>query len=156
MSSTVVVRPCEQADLAALRPHDPRPDASLPDSHFNDAQAGSYVFATAWIDDEPVGWGVLDLRDDELQPQLAHLWVFPEARRRGVGRAISTWIEDRAHSEGYTEMFLMVEPDNGKAVAMWLDLGYKPTGEHQVGQVVESGERTHQAIYRKPLRAGGR
>lgn len=148
----ITIRDCAEADIPVLEHHDPRPDADLAREHYAATTAGNARFLVAFIDDEPAGWAMLDCTDDDLTPQLSHLWVFPEARRHGVGRALARRVEDTAAGQGYQEIFLMVDPDNGQAVPLWLDLGYKPTGEHQLGEVDETGEQTHQAIYRKSLR----
>lgn len=147
----ITIRPATDEDLPALSAHEPRPDSSLAQEHLATQSGGEVIFATAWAGDEPLGWGMLDLRESDLQPELSHLWVFPEARRQGVGRALTTWLEQRAAEEGYTEVFLLVDPDNSKAIPLYLDLDYSATGDHQLNTDDATGEQGHHAIYRKSL-----
>jgi ribosomal protein S18 acetylase RimI-like enzyme len=84
--------------------------------------------------------------------------VYPEARRRGAGRALTRFLEARAAELGFVEVFLRVDPDNVAAIPMYIGLDYSPTGDHVVttyesmddqGQEV-STEQTD-AVYRKSL-----
>jgi len=64
-------------------------------------------------------------------------------------------VETVARDLGYEEIFLGVDPDNYKAIPLYLSLGYEPTGNHRIvgGDAPEGlpGEVFHDAIYRKRL-----
>ena len=155
----IVVRRAEEADLPALREIQARPDLNLVDKHFEAQSAGLLVFAVAFDGDEPIGSALLDL-DSEMTPELRNMYVVPGARRKGAGRALSRWIEDQAREAGHTAVFLAVDPNNEKAVPLYVSLEYHPTGEHlfgetpDVAQVTEESEaRQYYALYKKSLTA---
>ncbi|GAB3822457.1 hypothetical protein GCM10028820_33090 [Tessaracoccus terricola] len=155
----IVVRRAEEADLPALREIQARPDLNLVDKHFEAQSAGLLVFAVAFDGDEPIGSALLDL-DSEMTPELRNMYVVPGARRKGAGRALSRWIEDQAREAGHTAVFLAVDPNNEKAVPLYVSLEYHPTGEHlfvetpDVAQVTEESEASqYYAIYKKSLTA---
>lgn len=155
----IVVRRAEESDLPVLREIQARPDLSLVDVHFRAQSEGQLVYAVAFDGDEALGTALLDLAS-ELAPELRNMYVTPNARRRGAGRALSRWIEDQARALGHTAVFLAVDPNNEQAVPLYVSLEYHPTGEHQfveepeVLQVDdESKASQHYAIYKKSLTA---
>jgi ribosomal protein S18 acetylase RimI-like enzyme len=158
MTSDVFVRLCDETDLDALRARERYPEARLSDQHLRLQAAGDYLFALAVLDDVIAGTGVLDLRPGQLTPELKNLWVYPEMRRRGAGRALTEFLEEHAGRLGYDEVFLGVDPDNFSAIPLYLDLGYSPTGHHREAEYLwldEAGEMKARiqldAIYRKSL-----
>ena len=58
---------------------------------------GSAVLAS--IDDEPVGFAFYQPQDTHLY--FSRLSVLPEYRRRGIGRALIDFVEQRALEEGF-------------------------------------------------------
>lgn len=155
----IVVRRAEEADLPALREIQARPDLNLVDKHFEAQAAGLLEFAVALDGDQPIGSALLDL-DSEMTPELRNMYVIPGARRKGAGRELSRWIEDRAREAGHTAVFLAVDPNNEKAVPLYISLEYHPTGEHQfvetpdIAQVADDSEASqYYAIYKKSLTA---
>ena len=156
----ITVRPAVQDDLDLLREKQARPELGLVDQHFKAQEAGSLIFAVALEDDTPLGTAILDLSDGPYQPELSNMWVYPDARRKGAGRALSTYLEDAAREAGHQAVYLAVDPNNEKAVPLYVSLEYHPTGEHlfvddpEIPQVDESVEAsTHYAIYKKSLTA---
>lgn len=156
--SEVFVRLCEESDLESLRQREPHPTAQFADKHFRLQQSGHYLFALAWFEDQLGGTGVLDLREGALTPEMKNLWVYPEYRRRGAGKALTSFLESHAEQAGYDEVFLGVDPDNYSAIPLYLDLDYSPTGHHRQAEYVwiDSEGQTHtrsqvDAIYRKSL-----
>lgn len=152
------VRLCQESDLDTLRQHEPHPTAQFADRHFELQQEGYYLYAVAFIDSVTVGTGVLDLRQAPLVPELKNLWVYPEHRRQGAGRALTEYLETYALDRGFDEVFLGVDPDNYSAIPLYLDLGYSPTGHHREADYVwvdNQGEvhsrQQMDAIYRKSL-----
>lgn len=155
----IVVRLVEERDLPALREHQARPDLNLVDVHFEEAAKGTLLFAAAFDDDEPLGTALLDITEDyQWAPELRNMWVYPQARRRGAGRALSQWLEEEARNRGHEAVFLAVDPNNEKAIPLYVSLGYSPIGEHlivedpEVPQVDDTTEPAeYYAIYKKSL-----
>lgn len=99
---------------------------------FDEMTSGSGIFAVAEVDGQLAASGFLDFEDEDLQPEVKNLWVFPEFRRHGAGHALWTWPEEQAREAGHKEVFLSVAPDNVGAIGLFLNLGYAPTGDHTI------------------------
>ena len=152
------VRPATAADLDALRANQFRPELGLVDQHFEAQERGSLILAVAFNGDEPVGTAVLDLNADSMTPELRNMYVYPHARRLGAGRALSRYLEEEARARGFSAVYLAVDPNNERAVPLYISLEYYPTGEHlfvdepEVPQVEGDAEPSqHYAIYQKSL-----
>ncbi len=155
----ITVRPAIEDDLPVLRANQARPDLDLVDEHFQAQTEGRLVYAVALDGDEPIGTALLDYSSD-LAPELRNMYVYPEHRRKGAGRALSTWIEQQAREAGHNAVFLAVDPNNERAVPLYVSLEYHPTGEHlfveepEVHQVTdEESASEYYAIYKKSLTA---
>jgi len=61
--------------------------------------------------------------------RLGSLWVAPEARGGGVGRALVGAVVHWARTEGFREVLLDVADDNVEAVALYEGLGFASTGK---------------------------
>lgn len=159
MSPTaVIVRPCEEADLPALHAHEVNPEANVYAEHVAKQKAGEYVWAAAWRGDEPLGTVVLDWHEQDFQPELKRLWVYPSGRRQGVGRALTTWVENYARELGFREVFLAVSLDNEAAIPLYVSLDYSPTGKQrrQEYHYIDAAGEEHDvdevaAVFRKSL-----
>ncbi|MEO7587593.1 MAG: GNAT family N-acetyltransferase [Arachnia sp.] len=156
---SIVVRTATEDDLPAIRQHLGQTDPRLVDEHLRLQHEGLMFFAVALDDDEIVGTALLDL-NSEMAPELRNMFVATSARRRGAGRALSEWVEQKAREAGHTAVFLAVDPNNEKAVPLYVSLEYHPTGEHlfveapEVEQVPDpSRASSHYAIYKKSLTA---
>lgn len=158
---SITVRSATENDLPAIREHLGQTDPRLVDEHFRLQREGLMFFAVALDEDsqELVGTALLDL-NSEMLPELRNMFVAPTARRRGAGKALSHWVEERAREAGHKSVFLAVDPNNEKAVPLYISLEYHPTGEHlfvdepEVLQVPDpSRASTHYAIYMKSLTA---
>ena len=157
----IIVRLCTAADIAALHAREPHPSARIAQRHFDRQAAGDYFYAVALRADVPLGTSVLDCRpDNALCPELKNLWVYPEFRRQGAGRALTRYLEGQATALGCVEVFFRVDPDNEAAIPMYIGLDYSPTGDHALTsyETVDSAGRVHStqqtdAIYRKSLLA---
>lgn len=158
---SITVRSATENDLSAIREHLGQTDPRLVDEHFRLQREGLMFFAVALDEDsqELVGTALLDL-NSEMLPELRNMFVAPTARRRGAGKALSHWVEERAREAGHKSVFLAVDPNNEKAVPLYISLEYHPTGEHlfvdepEVLQVPDpSRASTHYAIYMKSLTA---
>ena len=158
---SITVRSATEEDLSAIRQHLGQTDPRLVNEHFRLQREGLMFFAVALDDEvnELVGTALLDL-NSEMTPELRNMFVAPTARRQGAGRALSQWVEQKAREAGHTAVFLAVDPNNEKAVPLYISLEYHPTGEHlfveepEVEQVPDpSRASSHYAIYKKSLTA---
>ena len=160
MSEPITVRLCAEADIPTLASFEPHASARYAEQHFALQQAGDdYFYAVAFRGEEPLGTSVLDCRPGSLAPELKSLWVYPHARRQGVARALTRYLEVVAQQRDFPEVFLRVDPDNEAAIPMYISLDYTPTGNHKKTAyefVDDQGERQIRqgvhAVYRKSLR----
>lgn len=160
----ITVRLATADDLPALSERESQGARGNAAEHLTLVSAGDYYLVMAFLADEPAGHGVLDAREDnELRPEVKSLYVYPSARRRGVGAAISRFLEAKASELGFDEIFLGVTPDNPAAIPMYIGLDYTPTGEHRSAvnlavlqldgdQIITHEDEPTEAIYRKSLR----
>ena len=68
-------------------------------------------------------------RDDDTRADVIAMFVAPEARRRGVGRALVEAQVRWAEAEGYRRVGLMVNAANAGAIGLYESLGFGDTGE---------------------------
>jgi GNAT superfamily N-acetyltransferase len=152
----IEIRLVRSDDLPALRALEDRAEGFVCDRRFTDALDGDSFYYIAFRADNPLGTVVLDLRPGPLMPELRNMYVYQHARRQGIGRLLDLHVETTARDLGYEEIFLGVDPDNYKAIPLYLSLGYEPTGNHRsVGGDAPAGlpgEVFHDAVYRKRLR----
>jgi ribosomal protein S18 acetylase RimI-like enzyme len=81
---------------------------------------GCVLYATL---DRPVAVVALK-RVDPKTCEMKRMFVRPDARRRGVGRALVTALMARAVDMGYTRMRLDTPADNGPALNMYRAFGF--------------------------------
>ena len=156
----VEVRQCTPADLPLLQAREVRPGSQFAERNLALAEGGDYFFVGAFTSGDVMGYVVLDCREEtDLRPEMKNLWVYPEFRRRGLGAALSQYLETLASRHGFDEIQLGVDPENPAAIPMYIGLDYTPTGHHRVATyltIAEDGTETevkgHDAIYRKSLR----
>lgn len=85
------------------------------------------VHALAFVDEEPVGTGRLDVENDFKVGRIA---VLPEYRRRGVGSALMQAFEDYVKSlESQAETSHLWFYAQQSAVDFYLALGYETVGD---------------------------
>ena len=80
--------------------------------------------------------GIAGLVDGESPPEEPHLesiWVAPTHRRTGVSRSLVGALADQGHRLGRHELLLWVLEDNTVALRAYARLGFRPTGERQIG-----------------------
>ena len=99
--------------------HPDREVAALPEPYV--PPGGGMLLATH--DGRPVG-SVVWLRTDDEAVELRRLYVRPEARRLGVGRALSVAVLERATGVGARMVRLDTLPELTDAVALYLSLGF--------------------------------
>lgn len=148
-------------DLPALEANETAKTKGLSASYLELQARGDYYIVVALLDGDIAGRVILDCRTDvtPLVPEMKLLWVYPGARRQGLGAALTQHLEELAQELGYDEVFLGVTPDNPAAIPLYIGLGYAPTGDHRsaINLSVIDGEGSLtdepiEAIYRKSLR----
>lgn len=157
----ITIRLATAEDLAVLHSREAHRDAHLALRHFERQEAGDYFFALAEQSGNPLGFCVLDTDpENDLCPEIKSLWVYPESRRLGAGRALTSYLEDLARERGFVEVFLRVDPENAAAIPMYIGLEYTPTGDHRLTTYDAAGEdgapeafERLDAVYRKSLLA---
>lgn len=97
-------------------------------------QAAADPGQEGWLaedDGVPVGQAFSRLSEDGTTVHIYAMWVAPEARGRGVGKAlleaIEAWGRDRGSRRGY----LAVTAGNAAAEGLYRGAGYEPTGDRE-------------------------
>lgn len=87
----------------------------------------------AEIDGEPCGviWGVIR-SPKETTANVYKMWVSPDARGLGVGRALLETIINWSREQGMESVTLGVYTSNAPAIALYKSLGFKPCGEASI------------------------
>lgn len=130
---TIAPEPLASADARALIA---RLDAELTerypdpeDRHFGltveQVGEGQGVFLVARRDGTPVGCGALR-RLDGATGELKRMYVAPEARRGGVGRAVLLELERHARSLGLRRLVLETGDRQVEALSLYLGAGFAP------------------------------
>ena len=56
---------------------------------------------------------------------VTSLAILPHAERRGLGRALTVFAEERARARGIEVLTLNTRPTNAAAIALYQSLGYR-------------------------------
>ena len=83
------------------------------------------VFLVAREDGRALGCGGI-CRFDALRAELKRMYVVPEARGRGLGRAVLVELEAHARGLGYVGMVLETGERNHEALGLYASAGYEP------------------------------
>ena len=132
-SSGVVIRrydllsPVAQELIAALNAElakqYPEPGAT----HFrldpDEVAEGNGVFLVALRDDEPLGCGALR-RIEERSGELKRMYVRPQARGLGIGRALLAALEAEARALGLTRLLLETGTRQIEALSLYRQAGF--------------------------------
>lgn len=81
------------------------------------------VFVVAWDGTAAVGCGGVR-RHDDTTGEIKRMYVTPDARRRGVSRAVLRALEVRARALGYTRLVLETGTKQPEAIALYESEGY--------------------------------
>jgi len=82
--------------------------------------------AVALLAEEPVGLVGCVVIDGDAE--LVSMWVAPEARRIGTGRALVDWARGHAAELGFKEITLWVADGNDDAARFYEECGFVPSG----------------------------
>lgn len=135
----LVIEPCDESDLPRLIQH-------LGHERFlarrmRLARGGHGTLLAAYLDGVPVGFVYLWLapaeepevgRWLEKVPLLNRLFVGPNHRRRGIGRAIVEEASRLLRDAGHRQVALGVGPDNHAARRLYERLGFRDWGHGMV------------------------
>lgn len=84
------------------------------------------VFLVAWLDEVPVGCGALKPLDGVGGvAEIKRMYTSPSGRRRGVGRAVLSELEDRARALGYRRAQLETGTEQPEALALYETDGWQ-------------------------------
>jgi putative acetyltransferase len=83
------------------------------------------VFLVAREDGRALACGGI-CRFDALRAELKRMYVVPEARGRGLGRAVLVELEARARGLGYAGVVLETGERNHEALGLYASAGYEP------------------------------
>jgi putative acetyltransferase len=85
--------------------------------------------ALATMDDEPAGCAALK-RFDERRAEAKRLYVRPQYRGTGLGRALLDWVIAEARAAGYREIVGDTMPVMERALEMYRRMGFEITGPY--------------------------
>jgi len=93
-------------------------------------EPGRHVMFVAEDRGQPVGLA-FGIRKGDGIADLGGMWVAPQARGRGVARALGTAVIDWARAEGFAILVLWVTEGNVAARTLYLRLGFEVTGKRE-------------------------
>jgi GNAT superfamily N-acetyltransferase len=82
--------------------------------------------ALAWIEEEPAGCIALR-RMDARRAEAKRLYVRPEYRGLGLGRALMAWVIAEARAAGYSELVGDTMPEMNSAISLYDRMGFDRT-----------------------------
>ena len=134
MSGGWLIRPVHPDDAPALRRlrEEAGWDVAKVPAWIAGSLSGERPTWVAELDGETVGMVSLELTDPD--PEVADggevaavtsLSVLASAGRRGIGRALTVFAEERARARGVRVLTLNTRPSNAAAIALYEGLGYR-------------------------------
>jgi ribosomal protein S18 acetylase RimI-like enzyme len=138
----VDIRPCSLQDLERLVISWPVV-GGVHEAHFRAQERGDTTYLVAWDEEIARGSGVVRWRNSpEYQltgllpgcPEICHLQVRPEYRSRGVGTQLIAKAEGLVRARALTRVGVVVADDNVGATALYVRLGFVPTGHTFLGE----------------------
>ncbi|MET0275126.1 MAG: GNAT family N-acetyltransferase [Phenylobacterium sp.] len=101
-------------------------EACWREDEFEDLLEGEGIYGFLASDDEPLGVILCRVAGGEME--VLTVGVPPDARRKGVAKALMTAALGVARQMGASEAFLEVAVDNTAAAALYEGLGYRKAG----------------------------
>jgi GNAT superfamily N-acetyltransferase len=129
------VRPLREGEFEAVCSHLPGRSRTQHRTRFEDQRHGRFVYLIAWIDGVPVGHVGVGFPDDRRvidvcewgdRALVSDLWVEPQFRGRGAGRALMEELERECRRAEVRGIGLDTGLDEGYAAAreLYRSLGY--------------------------------
>ena len=132
MLKTLRLRALSDAPDAFARTH--AETSAQPDSYWDEmtrsvTEPGRHVMFVAEDDGVAVGmaFGVLQAATPDV-PHVGGMWVAPDARLRGIGRALTAAVLDWARERGFARIALWVTEGNAPATSLYERMGFVATG----------------------------
>lgn len=107
-----------------------RPDEWWVDWATRSAETSEQAMVLAWLDGGPVGIAGTFRRDDGVW-QVISMWVDPQARGRGVGRALLDAVVAFAREHDAAEIVLGVTDGNTAARTLYERYGFAENGDSE-------------------------
>jgi GNAT superfamily N-acetyltransferase len=106
-----------------------KPEAYWQEMTLSVTEPGRHAMFVAESDGVPMGmaFGLLD-RDHPTRAHLGGMWVDPDARQKGCGRALSEAVIAWARERGFADMVLWVTEGNKAAIMLYERVGFTLTG----------------------------
>ncbi|MFF4267518.1 GNAT family N-acetyltransferase [Streptomyces virginiae] len=121
-----------------------RQEFPVPPAAITEWQRDDDVRAHVLVDDERVvGYGELWFDAEEDEVELARIIVAPDARGKGLGRALVRGLLAQALAAGHHDIFLRVHPDNEPASRCYRAAGFLPVDP----TLAETWNRTQPVAY---------
>jgi GNAT superfamily N-acetyltransferase len=113
-----------RAEIAALYAGLVLDGADMPQAGPRELGPPGGRFLIGWLGEEPVCCGGLKRLDDQTC-EIKRMYVVPQARGRGVARALLGNLEDLARELGYTVARLDSGDRQPHAIALYTSVGYR-------------------------------
>jgi GNAT superfamily N-acetyltransferase len=94
-----------------------------------DFEAPDGAFLVGYVDGEPVACGGV-CRYDAESAEIRRMFVAPEARGRGLSRAVLAGLEEEASRLGYLAVRLETGNRQPEAIALYRSAGYGPIARY--------------------------
>jgi ribosomal-protein-alanine N-acetyltransferase len=120
-------RPMRMADLPVVMDIERRAyEFCWTEGIFRDCISIGYRCPVILQDGRIAGYGVMSAAAGESH--ILNLCVDPDRRRRGLGRALLTYLLQDAAAAGAQTMLLEVRPSNAAGIALYEQMGFKRIG----------------------------
>ena len=135
VSHLVDVRPLRRPDIEVVAASlNPARNAATHEARVKLQDDGILIYLIAWIDETPVGHGMLlwegptgtpKQHIETPCPYVEDLWVRRDLRSRGIGARILAEMTMLAISHGYSSVSLSVGVDNRRAISLYERMGFE-------------------------------
>jgi ribosomal protein S18 acetylase RimI-like enzyme len=100
---------------------------------------GVVEYLVVKVDGEPVCKGAIDYEQLEDTGEIMQVATHPDLEGKGYATRLIAEAEVRIAARGVGRALLSVEPENDRAMGLYLHLGYVPVGEREIGWETDDG-----------------